>query len=250
MNIRHLMISVVSGLTIILMLFFISEYSEPETKGKELLGLNSDQLRTEVNAWNSRRWSKGDYESLSATIQNTKVVASEKERENLQLTLDGYYCNSMKLSFEDWKSQGCNKSSENPRISDLVVEMNEVVNGNEFRPIDIEILKPFISQYNDIRAASSIEAQVLAHIGKEYNSEANDQLKSKVKDLSLKEHVKACPQIRNELSIASSQLSDFEDFVINFEVKRKKNSKASNRDFCEQLRRGFPDVDKYEFYWN
>jgi len=249
MNIKHLLISVISGFVIILLLFFVSEYSDPETSGRDLSGLTSDQLRAEVNSWSNRRWNKSGYDSLAATIQNTKVVASEKERENLQLTLDGYYCNSMKLSFEDWKNQGCNKSSETPRISDLIVEMNEIVKGHEFREIDVEPLKPLIEQYNDIRSASAIKDQVLAHIRKEFEFEGNSQLRNKIKSLSEKSHVNACSQIRSELSIASSQLSDFEDFGANFYKKREKNPRASNREICEQLRRGFPDVDKYEFYW-
>lgn len=249
MNIKHLLISVISGFVIILLLFFVSEYSDPETKGKELLRLSPDQLREEVNSWNNRRWSKSSYDSLSATIQNTKVVASEKERANLQLTLDGYYCNSMKLSFEDWKTQGCISGSGSQRISDLVVEMNAIVNGNDFRAIDKEPLKLLINQYNDIRAASAIKQQVLAHMRKEFEFEANSQLKNKIKTLGTKEHVNACSQIRNELSIASSQLVDFEDFGANFYKKRDLNKRASNSEICEQLRRGFPDVDKYEFYW-
>jgi hypothetical protein len=128
--------------------------------------------------------------------------------------------------------------------------MNAIVNGNDFRPIDKEPLKLLIEQYNDIRAAISMEGQVLAHIGKEFNSEANGQLKGKIKNLLSKPHVAACSQIKNQLSISSSRLIDFEDFVTNFDVKKRKNSKGSNRDFCEQLRRGFPDVDKYKFYWN
>jgi hypothetical protein len=250
MNIKHLIISLIAGIAIIAILFFVSEYSEPVSKGKNLKSLNSDELREEVNSWNSRRWSKSSYDSLSATLQSTKVVASEKERENLQLTLDGYYCNSMKLSYQDWLNQGCNGSSESPKIADLMVEMNEVVKNGKFRSIDTDPLVPLIDEYADIRAASVIPSQVLAHLGKEFNEDVNKNLEKRIKDLSSKAHVRNCSQIVNGLYIASSQLSDFDGFQVNFKIKRKMNTKATNRELCEQLRKAFPDVDKYKYYNN
>lgn len=250
MNLKHLIISLISGIAIVAILFFVSEYSDPVSKGKNLTSLNSDQLREEVNSWSSRRWSKSSYDSLSATLQSTKVVASEKERENLQLTLDGYYCNSMKLSYQDWISQGCNGNSESPKIADLIVEMNEVVKNGKFRSIDTDPIVPLIDQYSDIRAAAGIPSQVLAHIGKEFNADVNKNLEKRINELRSKSHVQSCSQITNGLGIASSQLSDFDAFEVNFKIKRKMNSKATNKELCEQLRKAFPDVDKYKYYNN
>ena len=251
MNFKHLIISVFSGLAIILILFFISEYSGPGPTSPPPPGWDSNKLRGEVDSWNNRRWSKGGYDSLSSVIQNTKVVASEKERENLQLTLDGYYCNSMKLSFEDWKSQGCNLNSDNPKVAQLLVEMNEVVKGGNFKEIDTDPLNPLIKQYNDIRSANAIGGQVLSHLSKEFNDDENSGLAEKIKTLSTENHIQRCSQLMNELNIASSRLSDFDGFQVNFQIKRKskKNNNLSDKDLCDQLRRDFPEVDKYKFYY-
>jgi hypothetical protein len=250
MNLKYLIVSLISGIAIVAILFFVSEYSDPISKGVKPPELNSDQLREEVNSWSSRRWNKSSYDSLSATLQTTKVVASEKEKENLQLTLDGYYCNSMKLSYQDWISQGCNGNSESPKISDLIVEMNAVVKNGKFRDIDTDPLIPLIDQYSDIRAAAGIPSQVLAHLGKEFDANVNNNLEKRIKDLSSKSHVRSCSQIVNGLGIALGQLSDFDDFQVNFKIKRKMNTKATNTELCEQLRKAFPDVDKYKYYNN
>lgn len=253
MNYKHLIVSVASGLTVILLLYFVSEYSDPPSKITQGVELNSNELREKVNKFNSRGWSKSAYDSLSTAIQNSKSVASDKERESLQLTLDGHYCNAMKLAFENWKNQGCNGSSDNPKVSILISEMNNAVQGNKYRSIDIDPLKPLISEYNDIQSAGSVGNQVLSHLSKDYDDRANQSLEDRITNLYAKTHIRQCPGIMSELALASTRLSDFESFYQNFLVKQKINilqrKGKTNKELCEELRSAYPEVDKYQSYY-
>jgi hypothetical protein len=228
-------------------LFLYSESSTGTKVVNEKKIINSDDLLAEVNSWNNRRWNKSVYDSLSAAIQTTKVVKTEAERDNLQSILDGYYCNSMRLSFEDWKNAG-DPNVQNSEILKLAVAMTEAVNNKQFRAIDYDILKPLIVEFNDIKSVSALSKQVLIEITKEFDSKVIDQLRKKINQLIVKSHIVQFPQLVNELNMNETRLIDFEDFTINFQVKRSRNAKASNYDLCNQLRSAFPEVDRYIFY--
>ena len=247
MNIKTLIFSYVIALTVVLFLFLFSEYEDSGREEKKIGIENLEDIRDDINLWSKRKWSKGAYDSLSAVIQTTQFVVSDVERDNLQFTLDGYYCNSMKSSFEDWKI-GQRLNSQSLDISDLAASMNDAVISNRFRPIDFDPLIPLIAEYNDIKSVSFIANQVILEITKEYNHDVISKLQKRIIQLMNKPHVSLFPELMNELSTCETRLLDFEDFATNYKVKRRMNPQALNSELINSLRGSFPDADNYTFY--
>lgn len=249
MNFKHLIISIISGLTVVVLLFFISEFADPTPSKVEVRLPDSKQLTDSVNSWANHRWNKDGYESLSADIQLAEVFSNEKEKENLKITLDSYYCNSIKLTFEDWKSQGCNLESTNPKVSELMQELNHVISSKKYRDMDTDPLKLLNVEYKDIRRVADIEREVNEHIAREFDLAKNEALIKETKLLSSKSYINRCSQLMDKLSYSEKLLDDFGKFVVNFEIKRRYNTRNTNKELCQQLKSSYP-VDKYYFYNN
>lgn len=240
---RPLFISLIVGIIILVVLGMLSECNDSNTaSGSTMQIANTDELVKSVNACSNQPWNKPVYDSLSTLIQMSSNF-SETVKQNLKETLDGYYLHSMKITFDEWKKNGCSDSMG----IDIKVLVQSIKLGITDHPGSIYNgeLNTCITEFNEINQVAGIRASVLSFIKGKFDNTRFVSLKNSIETLRMKSHVMSCSNNAQILDEQSIELQSFFDLVQN--VDRFLGRRTNNFTRVMLQSNGF-DLSKYPYY--